>query len=455
MSGPKVFCIVTREEIIAICERLLARLDAAIREWQRAADRNDLLTEADRTALVGYREKWRAALANERFIELQKGVPDLIAGLNADLQRRYEVKLSEQTKRQRARRHLEGTAEMLLRRLEAKGIGVPPDVTAALKRAGSERDVEKLSAAVSKGLGLLAVDKKEELTERQRALLDQLRSGAETTTLQEWLGQQPEESEEDEQFTQIERHIEEIRMVEGEEAAIAYQNRIIALRQEADVKRRLILLDSVIVDFAEGVRRSRDLASARAELKAVQAEISAVGASSLKALLTQIDVRLEAKESQAIRALVNEAKSALDAEMAARVAASRRDAVLRGLAALGYEVREGMATAWTKNNRVVLRKPASYDYGIELSGGGDAARIQVRVVASNGSARTKTRDRDAETIWCGDVDKLRRALSQVGTDLAIEKALPIGATPLKLVPQEELRSSQTSSEVTKTQGHQI
>lgn len=455
MSGPKVIRIVTREEIISICQRLLARLDTAIAEWQRTGERNEMLTDADRTAVAGYREKWRAALSNEQFPELQKGVPDLITWLNADLQRRFDIKLSEETKRQRARRHLEGAAEMLLRRLEAKSTEVPPDVLATLKRAGSESNVEKLSAAVSKGLGLLAADKKDELTVRQLALLEQLRSGAKTTTLQEWLGQQPDETEEDKRISQIERHVQEIRMVDGDEAATIYQNRISTLRRETDAKRRLLLLDSLIVECAEGVRRARDLAGARAELQAVRAEVSTIGASSLNVLLDRIDRQLEGGDSLAIRDLTKEAKSALDTEVASRVAALRRESVLRGLAALGYEVREGMATAWTKNGRVVLRRPANHDYGVELAGGGEAAKIQMRVVTSNGSARTTTRDHDAETIWCGDVDKLRQALSLAGADFAIEKALPIGATPLKIVLQEELGLSEAPGEVAHPKGRQI
>ena len=35
MSGPKVVRIVTREELVAESTALLARLDAAIQQWQR------------------------------------------------------------------------------------------------------------------------------------------------------------------------------------------------------------------------------------------------------------------------------------------------------------------------------------------------------------------------------------------------------------------------------------
>ncbi|YCI88526.1 hypothetical protein M1D99_12320 [Pseudomonas sp. R3-41] len=43
-----------------------------------------------------------------------------------------------------------------------------------------------------------------------------------------------------------------------------------------------------------------------------------------------------------------------------QAALARREAVLDGLASLGYEVREGMATAWVETGKVVLRKSPCY-----------------------------------------------------------------------------------------------
>ena len=47
-------------------------------------------------------------------------------------------------------------------------------------------------------------------------------------------------------------------------------------------------------------------------------------------------------------------------------AAARRRAVLQALSSLGYEVTEGMATAWVEDGAIVLRKAANRDYGVEL-----------------------------------------------------------------------------------------
>ena len=47
MSGPKAFRIVTRAEIISICRRDLARLDAAIEVWTSSRRRSGTIGHVD------------------------------------------------------------------------------------------------------------------------------------------------------------------------------------------------------------------------------------------------------------------------------------------------------------------------------------------------------------------------------------------------------------------------
>lgn len=122
-------------------------------------------------------------------------------------------------------------------------------------------------------------------------------------------------------------------------------------------------------------------------------------------------------------------------EAKSEAASARRRAVLSGLAALGYEVRESMATAWAQDGRLILRKPASADYGVELGASANLDRLQIRVVGADqpSQPRTTERDRDQEVIWCGEFDRLRADLAARGSDLVIERALGIGAQPVKSV----------------------
>ena len=103
--------------------------------------------------------------------------------------------------------------------------------------------------------------------------------------------------------------------------------------------------------------------------------------------------------------------------------------------ASGYEVSEGMATAWVNGGRVVLRKAANPGYGVELSGGSKSDLLQVRAVAFGNSTETRdtSRDRDIETIWCGEFERLQSLIAKDGGHLAIEHARPVGQFPLKVV----------------------
>jgi hypothetical protein len=64
----------------------------------------------------------------------------------------------------------------------------------------------------------------------------------------------------------------------------------------------------------------------------------------------------------------------------------------------------------------VLRSAARPDYGVEVSAAAGSERIQMRAVALEVAGRgpDPARDRDAETIWCGDVSKVQENLATTG-----------------------------------------
>ena len=83
----------------------------------------------------------------------------------------------------------------------------------------------------------------------------------------------------------------------------------------------------------------------------------------------------------------------------------------------------------------MLRQTARPDYGVEIGGGGDAGRVQLRTVAFREATAVPdaARDRDAETIWCGELGELRERFAQDGGEIRIEQALGVGAAPLRSV----------------------
>ncbi len=57
MSGPKAFRIVTRAEVIAICRRDLARLEATIENWSLACKRNRTIEQQDIDKVMARRDE--------------------------------------------------------------------------------------------------------------------------------------------------------------------------------------------------------------------------------------------------------------------------------------------------------------------------------------------------------------------------------------------------------------
>jgi hypothetical protein len=74
-------------------------------------------------------------------------------------------------------------------------------------------------------------------------------------------------------------------------------------------------------------------------------------------------------------------------------------------------------------------------YGVELSGGSQSDLLQVRVVGLGNSidARDTHRDKDMETIWCGEFERLQTLVAKRGGSLSIESARPVGQFALKTV----------------------
>jgi hypothetical protein len=86
MSGPKVFHVVTREELVARCEVHLRQLDAAIAEWTKACKHKGAADAHDTEAVASRRDALRRMLKDGRFSELQKQVPAELSFLRTDAQ---------------------------------------------------------------------------------------------------------------------------------------------------------------------------------------------------------------------------------------------------------------------------------------------------------------------------------------------------------------------------------
>ncbi|HIE68709.1 MAG TPA: radical SAM protein [Planctomycetes bacterium] len=167
------------------------------------------------------------------------------------------------------------------------------------------------------------------------------------------------------------------------------------------------------------------------ELEELVAALSAFGTTASEQVAATT-AAIAGNDVATMRSLAPELRKALEAVQAQRAANARRSAVLTALARLGYEARDGMETAWAEDGSIVLRKPATGDLGVKLSGGRAEGPLQLRPVRF-GAARSAEADRDAEVMWCGDFRTLKDTLSEMEAELTIVQATPVGAVRLEVV----------------------
>lgn len=424
MSGPKVVRIVSREEILAICRGLLARVDAALAEWAGA----DGVSEADLEVARRRRKELSRLLEAGRFLDLQKQATREEAFLRSDRATRATQAAAAAAQERAMERRRGEAGRALLAALHRQGAMLEPQLERAL---AAMADGAPDPDAMRRGFALLTARSGAEAgldQERARSL----KEGDDRASFADWLARQPTPPS-DPALERLEARLAELAGVAGREAAAPLMVRLQRAQEEVPPRRGL-LLDSLEMDLGLTLAEAKRRADLEQEIRLVFAELSEGGSTALVALE---ELRGTSDALEALGALLVQARETLEREREVRGAAARRSAVLEALSGLGYEVREGLATAWVEEGRVVLRKPAQPGYGVEISGDPAAARFQMRAVALMGGTAgpDPARDRDAETLWCGDVAALEARLAAEGGGLTIVKALPIGATPLKRVTE--------------------
>lgn len=430
MSGPKVVRIVTREEIIAICEGHLRRLDQAIEEWVTSGKRIQELSDEEIAATMARRRQLGALLAQDAFMDLQKQVPDEIAFLAADADRRRQIAVDKKAQAKKRQRQGRDSATALITALKVRGIALSSELEISLNAIASGTELQNADATLAQGFALLAPQDATELSDAQRAAVSSLITGREWQDFTVWklahtsAVPNPRIERIDHQIAELGTILETDRMAE-------FVSRLRTIETMESGSQQNLLLDSLILDLAAALEAAREHQAAMSELLALAAELRA-GELPAVTLLERINNCSSSTALSVMTGLTDECKAFIVQAQQSREAQLRRDVILQGLAKLGYEVNEGMKTAWARDGQVIAKKPSLPGYGVEIGGQAQSGRLQVRSVALTND-RDIGRDKDIETIWCGEFTKLQELLAEHGDNLIIERALGVGAVPIKVV----------------------
>lgn len=191
---------------------------------------------------------------------------------------------------------------------------------------------------------------------------------------------------------------------------------------------RALRLDSLVLELTSHLKARQVHAAALADMRELVEDYA--GVEGAKADEWRARLAASGGTSQ-LQALAIEARAWLEQDAADRDTQEQRAAVIRALSVLGYEVREGLATAWAENGSVVIHKPNDTLYGVELAAPRAGTAIQARVVAGGSQSRTALRDREAEQTWCGEFARLQALLADDGFQVQLLRAQPAGSVPVK------------------------
>lgn len=419
MSGPKVVRIVTREEHEAICRGMLARIDAALEQWAEAGRRNDCLDQPAVEAARRRRDALAALAPQGRFAEMQAQAPAEESFLRSDMRFRLEKAAAAKAAAHTHARRRSEAAAALIRTAAAAGVVLPDGLMRGLEQ-GEE-------AALSEGFRALAVNRP--TSQQKSTLAEQLRPGEQAMSFSDWLAAQPA-APTDPDVERIEARLEELEAL-GQVGAVEPLRKRLNEASGVPSPRRGLILDGLEVESGRVLAEARKTADLLSSLRLLLAEMAQAGLP-VAAFSVSEDAAVGLHD---IQARLGAAEAALARHQADEAASARRAAVMKGLAGLGYEVREGMTTTFAASGRLVVADAARPGYGVEVSGAADGRQFQMRPVAfaAPGDPTDASRDRDAETIWCGQVTALSKSLADAGDGLEVVRSLPIGATPLKRV----------------------
>ena len=435
MSGPKVVRIVTREEIEAICRGHIRNVEAAVEAVARIAQRLGRLEGAVQEELTRQKQAMASLFQAENWMEIQKRGPVMVASLQAYAdQIRAEVIAAAAAERAKGRRLAEG-ARTLVAALEKAGQYVAPQLRAAVHTAtaADQAELAGVEARINEGMRQLAAASANVAapSDATLGLARRLGTGLAEQSLEAWLAQVPPANPRE---TRLDAALAELKVLADADTLEMFERRARDVASQ-DETRRPLLTDSLILEAGRFVAQRRAQEQIAFRLQQARASLSSLLSDDAKGLTGRIDAALaNAGGSEGVE-LCDEAAAIVARDAKALAAKARREAVLSGLSALGYEIRGGMATAWAKDGRLVVRKPGTQDYGVELGAPGDVSRLQVRLVGSDqpAFARSAVRDRDQEVSWCSEFEVLQEKVTAAGGHLSIERAVGVGVEPVKTV----------------------
>lgn len=220
-----------------------------------------------------------------------------------------------------------------------------------------------------------------------------------------------------------------------EEDAGVYVDRVLGIALEKDASTRAMQLDSLMIEVSEreaSRRAARDLSRLTGE---ALAELTPFDGPAVRALRDRLTKAVDVGQA---RALFEEARGLAVAEAKRRDGALARAAILKGLSALGYELRL-QGKVWDEGTQLEIQRPGEPNYDVQLSAppnGRIQSKVRAYVHAGRGEGVNR-RDIEVEQSWCDDFRALNALMQAQGFAAEIEREEGPGSAPQKPLPPRD------------------
>ena len=229
----------------------------------------------------------------------------------------------------------------------------------------------------------------------------------------------------------IEKLLVQLELLDDSSETTGLRSRLEALNGEQDQHQRRLLLDSLSLELSQALQRRAQEAQRQEILDELEAKLGVFNTApvGLKAA-----IRAHRDGHGASLSDLRQAVETWCEQEALRQDGERvRSVVLDSLRELGYDVREGMRTAWVEGGSIVLQKAGSSEYGVELKDVDGRMRTEVVRFGDPGAPVTdqqRQRDTEIEQQWCTAHAQTLENLRKQGMEAKIMAKREPGEQPL-------------------------
>ncbi len=433
MSGPKVVRVVSREERIAIANGQLARLDKVALNWKKECNAMGINTDSEAGHFDERIQYIHTLLEKGAFQEIQTEVENEVAFLKNDLKEKRETAIKRKSQARQRKRRLSNTASTLLSRLKLTDLEIPEEQLITLQNIQNGSVDEELAENTISAIFNLIVPEDQGLTEQQKHLAQKLGEGEEVRTLAQWLAGHP--AADDAVGQKIDRFISKLQTIAEENRYSPFVERVRKMNAEPSPSKRRLLSDSIQIELAAEISAQENRLLILEQIDDLCLTLNQYENNAYSSLFGQAeDIKINFDDSQA-KQLISDLGVAIESAKKAYANIQGRKVLLGALEQLGYDVREGMLTAWVKDGNVTMRNQTTTSYGVKVSGGVEGGPLQIRPVKFDRSASSY----DAETQWCSKFSELKQHLENDVSSFEILAATPVGQIPVEYVEDGETR----------------